>query len=235
MREVSIVGIGIHKFGRFDDKPYTQMGLEAVKMALLDANMKWKDIQIAFCSRMYLPATSGARILTQLGRTGISICDVEAACAAGGIGLRHGYLAIASGACDTALVLGVEKMPRGFLDPEAIYDRWQVHMGLSQNPMWWALRARRHMEEYGTTERQIAKVAFKNHKNSVNNPYAMYQKEFTLEEVMNSRLVCDPFKLLEICAPCEGAAAVSIFILLLELFLFKIINLIVSNSMAINI
>jgi len=207
MREVSIIGAGIHKFGRFEDKPYTQMGLEATRMALHDANLEWKDIQIAYCSRVYLPATSGVRILTQLGRTGISICDVEAACAAGGVALRQAYLAIASGAYDTALVLGVEKMPRGFMDPEAIYERWQVHMGLSQNPMWWALRARRHMEDYGTTEVQIARVAVKNHKNSVYNPYAMYQKEFTLEEILNSRLVNDPIRLLAICAPNEGAAA----------------------------
>jgi acetyl-CoA acetyltransferase len=54
----------------------------------------------------------------------------------------------------------------------------------------------------------IAKVAYKSHKNSVNNPYAMYQKEFTLDEIMNSPLVCDPIRLLEICAPNEGAAAV---------------------------
>jgi acetyl-CoA acetyltransferase len=64
------------------------------------------------------------------------------------------------------------------------------------------------MYEYGTTDEHIAKVAYKNHKNSVNNPNAMYQKQFSLEEIMNSRMVCDPIRLLEICAPNEGAAAV---------------------------
>jgi len=64
------------------------------------------------------------------------------------------------------------------------------------------------MHEYGTTELHIAKVAYKNHKNSVHNPYAMYQKEFTIEEILNSPLVCDPIHLYEICAPNEGAAAV---------------------------
>ena len=64
------------------------------------------------------------------------------------------------------------------------------------------------MHEYGTTELQIAKVAYKNHKNSVHNPYAMYQKEFTIEEILGSPMVCDPIHLLEICAPNEGAAAV---------------------------
>jgi len=116
-------------------------------------------------------------------------------------------LGIQSGAFDIALVLGVEKMPRGFMDPSMIYEKWQIQMGMDTNPSYWAMRARRHMYEYGTTELQIAKVAHKNHKNSVHNPYAMYQKEFTLEEILNSPLVCDPIHLLEICAPNEGAAA----------------------------
>jgi acetyl-CoA acetyltransferase len=207
MRDVSIVGVGIHKFGRFDEKPYTQIGLEAAQMALRDAGISFKDIQIAYCSSMYLPATTGVRTLTQLGRTGISITDVEAACASGGVSLREAYIGIASGAYDLALVLGMEKMPRGFMDPKQLYDDWQIKVGLSQNPVPWALRSRRHMYEFGTTELQLAKIAYKNHKNSVNNPYSMYQKAFTIEEILNSRLVNDPIRLLEICAPDEGAAA----------------------------
>jgi acetyl-CoA acetyltransferase len=62
------------------------------------------------------------------------------------------------------------------------------------------------MYEHGTTELHIAKVAYKSHKNSMNNPYAMYQKEFALEEILNSKLICDPIRLPEICAPNEGAA-----------------------------
>ena len=96
------------------------------------------------------------------------------------------------------------------MDPSMIYEKWQIQMGMDTNPSYWAMRARRHMYEYGTTELQIAKVAYKNHKNSLHNPYAMYQKEFTIEEIIKSDLVCDPIHLLEICAPNEGAAAVVI-------------------------
>jgi acetyl-CoA C-acetyltransferase len=208
MKEIAIVGVGIHKFGRFGDKPYTEIGREAARMALKDANIAWRDIEAAYVSKMYLPATSGARILAPLGRTGIPICDVEAACASGGVALRQAIIGIQSGAFDNALVLGVEKMSRGFMDPSMLYEKWQILMGLSTNPSYWAMRARRHMEEYGTTDLQIAKIAYKNHKNSVHNPYAMYQKEFTLEEILNSPMICDPIHLLEICAPNEGAAAV---------------------------
>lgn len=208
MKEVAIIGVGIHKFGRFENKTYHDLGQEAAKMALQDAGLEWKDIQMAYLSKMYLPATSGARILKPLGATGIPICDIEAACASGGIALSQAVLAIQAGAFDLVMVLGVEKMPRGFMDPSMIYEKWQIQMGMDTNPSYWAMRARRHMYEYGTTELQIAKVAYKNHKNSVYNPYAMYQKEFTIEEILNSNLVCDPIRLLEICAPNEGAAAV---------------------------
>ena len=98
-------------------------------------------------------------------------------------------------------------MPRGFMDPRNLYETWQCYAGLSQNPMFWAMNARRHMHDYGTTVEQIAKVAVKNHKNGVHNPNALFRKEMTMEEVMNSPLVCDPMRLFMICAPDEGAAA----------------------------
>ncbi len=207
MREVTIIGVGIHRFGRFADEPYTKLGLDATRMALKDAGLEWKNIQAAYVSCMYLPATSGVRTLSQLGRTGIPITDVESACASGGSALRLACLEVASGACDYALALGIEKMPRGFMDPTQLYEDWQIKMGLSQNPMYWALTARRHMAEYGTTVEQMGKIAVKNHKNSVHNPYAMYQKAFSLEEILASRKVNDPITLMMICGPDEGAAA----------------------------
>lgn len=208
MREIVILGVGLHPFGRFGDKSFVEMGQEAALLALRDANLSWRDIQAAYMSRVYLPAFSGARVLKPLGATGIPICDIEAACASGGVALRQGVLSIASGEYDTVMILGVEKMPRGFMDPSISYAQWQIEMGLDINPSYWALRARRHMYEYGTTEKQIGQVACKNHKNSVDNPFAMYRKAFTLDEILNSALVCDPIRLYEICAPNEGAAAV---------------------------
>ena len=209
MSEVVIIGAGMHPFGRFD-KSYEELGADAAAAALRDAGVEWPQIQAAYLSRMYLPATSGARILRRLGSTDISIVDIEAACASGGAALRQGVLAIRSGEVDLVLVLGCEKMPRGFMDPSMIYSQWQIELGMSLNPAYWSMRARRHMHDYGTTELQIAKVAYKNHKNSVHNPYAMYRKEFSLDEIINSPLVCDPIRRLEICAPDDGAAAVVI-------------------------
>ena len=207
MSKAVIAGLGIHKFGRFGDKPYTDIGLEAVIMALRDAAIEWPEVQAAYCGRMYLPPTTGVRILTQLGRTGIPIVDVEAACAAGGVALKEAQRAISSGEYDIVLALGVEKMPRGFMSPEAIYDHWECLVGLSQNPMYWALEAQRYMHDYGLTIEQLGKVSVKSHKNGALNPYAMHQKPMTLEEIINSRIINDPIRLFMLCSPDEGAAA----------------------------
>lgn len=208
MTDIAVLGVGMHPFGRFGDKSFVEMGQEAALMALDDARLEWKDIQAAYMSRVYLPAFSGVRVLRPLGATGIPICDIEAACASGGVALRQAVLGIQAGAYDLVMVVGVEKMPRGFMDPAMSYERWQIEMGMDINPSYWAMRARRHMHEFGTTELQIARVAHKNHNNSVHNPYAMYRKAFTIEEIRNSTVVCDPIRLYEICAPNEGAAAV---------------------------
>ena len=206
MTEVVILGAGIHPLGRFDAS-YEELGVHAARAALADAGVTWSDIRAAYLSRMYLPATSGARILRHLGSSDVPIVDIEAACASGGAALRQAVLAIRAGEADLVLVLGVEKMPRGFMDPSMIYSRWQIEMGMSLNPAYWSMRARRHMHEYGTTEAQIAKIAFKNHRNSVHNPNAMYRKAFSIDEILASPYVCDPIRRLEICAPDDGAAA----------------------------
>lgn len=204
-----IVGVGIHKFGRFPEKTWVSIAREAVEMSLNNAQMSIADVQVAFCSNSFLNySTVGVKVMETLGRTGMSVIDVDAACAGGVASLRLAQLAVDSGQYDIALAFGVEKMPRGFMDPRILYPEWLVYMGLSQNPVYWAMNARRHMHDYGTTIEQMAKVSVKNHENGVLNPYAMYQKSMTLEEVLNSPLVCDPIRLYMLCAPNEGAASV---------------------------
>lgn len=207
MREVVIAGVGIHKFGRFGDKSFEQIGQEAIRMALKDANnLSFKDVQIAFCGHMHGGTGAGHRVLAGIGLTGIPIVNVETACASGATALQQASQGIAAGLYDVALAFGVEKMPRGFMRMTS-FPQWQMLSGLAVNPVGFALRATRHMAEYGTTEEQLAKVSVKNHKNAVLNPYAMYQKALTMEEILNSPMVCYPLRLLMFCAPCEGAAA----------------------------
>lgn len=203
---VNIIGVGAHKCGRFPDETFQDVGRFAVQAALEDADISYTDIQRAFCARVFLPPVTGMKVLLQFGRSGIPVEDIEAACASSGAALKTACNSIRSGDCDIALAFGVEKMPGGFLPPPN-YNKWQVNTGLIQNPMYWALNATRHMHDYGTTIEQIAKVAYKNHKNGVYNPNAMYQKEFSMEEILNSKLVCDPMRLFMICTPNEGSAA----------------------------
>jgi len=118
---------------------------------------------------------------------------------------------IASGLCDVALAVGLDTSPEGFFpglseDPREIdFLRWRM-AGVS-NPAYWALECRKRMAEYGTTELHLAKAKVVASKHGALNPNARYQKEFTVEDVMNSPMVCDPLRLYEICATSDGAAA----------------------------
>jgi len=207
MREVVIAGVGMHPFGRFERKPYQEMGVEATLMALKDANVPWKDVQAAYCGSMFAPPTAGLKTLSRIGLTGIPVTDVETACASGGSSIVIAYQAITAGFCDVVLALGIEKMPKGFIPPSALGEPWQVDAGLVSGPMGFAMAAQRHMQMYGTTVEQIARVSVKNHKNGVHNPYAMYRKEMSFEQIMNSLMVADPLRILMLCAPNDGAAA----------------------------
>jgi acetyl-CoA acetyltransferase len=208
--EAIIAGVGIHKFGRFPEKSAEELAKYAVDMALADAGIEFKDVEAMFLSNsgsMY-PGI-GPKVAFMFGRTTIPIVNVEAACAGGGACLRMAQMAIGQGEYDRVLAVGVEKQPRGFLAPTISgYEPWQALAGLDENPMYWAMRAQRHMLDYGTTIEQIGMVSVKNHKNGVLNPNAMYQKPVTLEEVLSSRVVCDPLTLYMFCAPNDGAAAV---------------------------
>jgi acetyl-CoA acetyltransferase len=207
MREVCVIGVGIHKFGRFPDKTFVDLGAKATLDALKDAGVNWKEIQVAYCGSVYSGSGAGSNMLAEVGLSGIPIIGTEAACAAGGIAFNLGYQAVAHGQYDMVLAVGFEKMPRGFIVSPR-FQEWERNMGLGVNPIWMGLAAQRHMAEYGTTVGQFAKVSVKSHKNGALNPNAMYQKPLSYEEILNSPLVCDPLRLLMLCAPNEGAAAV---------------------------
>jgi len=205
-----VAGVGITPFGQFPDKSFVDLGKDAVKMALNDANISFKDIQAVFAVNSFLfKSTVGVMVTESFGRTGIPVMDADAACAGAASVLRIVKDLIESGKLKSVLVFGVEKMPKGFMPPTVLYNHeWQVYMGLDQNPMYWAMNARRHMHEYGTTVEAFTKVAIKNRANGSLNPNAKFRKPVTAEEVMGSPLVCDPMRLFMICAPVEGAAAV---------------------------
>lgn len=206
MSDVVIAGVGMHEFGRFNDKDYRDLGYVAAKRALADANMTMKDIQAAFCANVFETAAAGHNVLERVGLPGIPIVNVENGCASGASAVRLAYQAVKSGMYDIVLAIGFETSPRGFL-PGGGFDQWQEWTGLGVNPLYFATSIHEHMVEYGTTMEQLAFIAYKSHKNAVHNPYAMYRKEMTMEEILNARMVCEPLTLYMLCAPNDGGAA----------------------------
>src|SRR5689334_12956801 len=205
MSSVEVAGVGIHPFGRFEGVSNTEMGVHAVRAALAEAGDPTFDA--AFCGTAYGGVASGHKVLGALARTGMPIVDVEAGCASGGAALQLAAGAIAAGQYDCVLVFGVEKMPKGIIR-SSFFEPWREQGGLAATPAYFALRAQRLLREHGLTKDDLARVVVKNRRHGVHNENAMFRKEVTADEVLASRLVCEPLHVWMLCSPNEGAAAV---------------------------
>ncbi|MGB2694716.1 MAG: thiolase family protein [Dehalococcoidia bacterium] len=212
MRDVAIVGVAMLKFGRYPDKNVEELGAQACLLALKDAGMSLKDIELMVSGNLYQSnATVGQRILKQIGQTGIPVINVANACATGSTAFREAYMSVASGAYDIAMAVGSEQMGKmGLLGTgggrgAGISPEGVVGSGLM--PAVFGQAGVEHMRKYGTTFEQFAKVAVKNHKHSMANPYSQYQVETSLEDVMNARMVAWPNTLYMCCPTGDGAAA----------------------------
>jgi acetyl-CoA C-acetyltransferase len=220
MREVAIVGIGCTKFGEMWDKSFRDLFIEAGLMALADARVSGAQIEALYGGNMssgiFLEQEHvGALIADYSGLTANNVPStrVEAACASGGLALRSGIIAVASGYHDVVISAGIEKMTdigaeKAMDALAAAADReWEAAVGATF-PGLYAMMARAHMHEFGTTREQLAQVAVKNHYNGSMNPRAQFRNRITIETVVNSPLVADPLRLFD-CSPItDGAAAV---------------------------
>jgi acetyl-CoA acetyltransferase len=207
MTDVVIAGVGMHPFGRFEGISTTDMGVKAVRAALREAGVGRGGFQAAFCGTAYGGVATGHKVLSRLGMTGMPIVDVEAGCASGGAALMLAAGAIRAGQYDTVLVFGTEKMPKGIIR-SSFFDPWQEEAGLASTPSFFALRAQRVAVTSGVTKEHLAQVVVKNRRHGALNPDAMYQKEISSEDVLASRVICEPLHLFMLCSPNEGAAAV---------------------------
>lgn len=206
---VEVAGVGLHPFGRFEGRSVTELGVVAVRAALDDAGLLPGRGQFGatFCGTAYAGVAAGHKVLGVLGLTGGPIVDVEAGCASGGAALMLAAGAIRAGQYDAVLVFGMEKMPKGIIR-SSFFEPWREEAGLAATPAYFALRAQRLMRESGVSRRDLAEVVVKNRRHGVHNPDAMFRSEVTVEEVLASRVVCDPLHLWMLCSPNEGAAAV---------------------------
>jgi acetyl-CoA acetyltransferase len=206
MTGVSITGTGIYPFGRHGDITATQMGAEAVRDAMAEAGVG-RAIDAAFCGTAYGGVAAGHRVLGELALTGIPIVDIEAGCASGAAALSMAIAGITSGQYRTVLVFGIEKMPKGIIR-SSFFAPWQEQLGLAATPAYFALRSQRLMFDSGVTKEHLARVVVKNRGNGVHNDHAMFRKAVTVDDVLASKVVCEPLHLFMLCSPNEGAAAV---------------------------
>src|SRR4051812_16673139 len=173
MERVVVAGVGIHPFGRFP-QGYRELGAVAARGALDDAGVQPADVDLVFVGNVMAEMAKGYNVMDRLGRTGVPIINVEAACASSGSALYMGARLIESGAAKVVLCLGVEKAPRGFIAASG-YDEWQIETGLGVNPVYFALQAEELLAT-GVTVEDLADVSVKNHRHAVDNPNAMYRK-----------------------------------------------------------
>ena len=212
MREVSVIGVGLHKFGRWPDKGPGALCRVAIQEALEDAGAEFKDIQAGFSGRVQDVTGTGQAVFGEMGQPGILIDNVEKACASSSTAIRIATWAVGAGLYDVVLCTGVEKMRRGLVTAgggggDILQAPYSYQMGMYLMPAEYAMRARRHMAEYGSTPEQFAQVAVKSHKNALMNPYAQYQMDLSLDDVLKARMIADPVTLY-MCSPStDGASA----------------------------
>jgi len=220
-RKVYVIGVGMTKFEKPGAKQwdYPDMAKEAGERALADAKIPYDAIEQAAVGYCYGESTAGERAVYTLGLTGIPIYNVNNNCSTGSTALFMAKQFVEGGLAECALALGFEKMEKGSLGAKWT-DRvnpMDKHFTLMMQlrkfaaappaPQIFGNAGREHMEKYGTTAEQFAKIGWKNHKHSVNNPYSQFQDEYTLDQIKAAPMVYEPLTKLQCCPTSDGAGA----------------------------
>lgn len=221
MRETYILGVSMTRFGKFLDRTLQDLAYEPIWNAIRESNIDPHDINIAFVGNAYAGLITGQEsvrgqvILREAGISKIPMINVENACASGSTAFYMAHKAVASGQAELALSVGVEKLfcddiGRSLKALSTSSDQEiEGRMGILFAGIY-AMRVRGHMEKYGITREQLAKVAVKNHDHGALNPHAQYRNRVTVEEVLSSRMIADPITLLMTCPLGDGGAALLI-------------------------
>ncbi|KZB86849.1 lipid-transfer protein [Amycolatopsis regifaucium] len=219
--KVYVVGVGMTKFekpGRREGWDYPQMAKESGTKALEDAGISFDEVRQAYVGYVYGESTSGQRAVYELGMTGIPVVNVNNNCSTGSTALYLAAEAIRGGRADCVLALGFEKMQPGSLG--STYDDREQPMGrhlqalaeisevlFPPAPWMFGAAGREHMKTYGTTAEHFAKIGEKNHRHSVNNPYAQFQESYSLQDILDSRMIYDPLTKLQCSPTSDGSGA----------------------------
>ena len=220
--KVYVAGVGMTKFekpGSREGWDYPDMARESGTKALTDAGIDYTEVEQGYVGYVAGDSTCGQRALYELGMTGIPIVNVNNNCSTGSTALYLGAQAIRGGSADCVLALGFEKMQPGSLgggadDRESPLRRHIKalaeidELAFPVAPWMFGAAGREYMRAYGATAEHFAKIGYKNHKHSVNNPYAQFQDEYSLSDIMSARMVSDPLTKLQCSPTSDGSAAV---------------------------
>ena len=215
--KVNIIGQGMTNFGELWEFDLRQLAFQAALQAIKNAHLDMKDIDALYIANMNSSSFTGQEHLGALVASDLNLnCPslrVEGACASGSLAIHCAFNAIKSGLYKTILVVGVEKMT----DVDAATatnalaaaadEEWEGFYGVTF-PSLYAMMAREHFRQYGTTREDLAMISVKNHYNATLNPNAHFHKEITVAEVLKAPAVASPLGLLD-CSPIsDGGAAI---------------------------
>jgi acetyl-CoA acetyltransferase len=218
-RKVYVVGVGMTKFEKPGSKQwdYPDMAREAGQKALADAGIPYERVEQVAVGYCYGDSTCGERAVYEIGLSGVPIYNVNNNCSTGSTALFMAKQLVQGGIVDCAMALGFEKMEKGSLgikytDRTVPLDK---HMKLMVElrgfakapaaPQMFGNAGREHMDRYGTKPEVFARIGWKNHKHSVNNPYSQFQDEYSLEDILAAPMVYEPLTKLQCCPTSDGA------------------------------
>lgn len=206
---VFIAGIGLHPYQFPTETPYTELGLTAVRAALVDSGLAWDRVQSAYVGTTSIGMAAGRVMLRHLGSTGLAVTQVENASASGSFAFRQACMEVATGMSDVVLAVGVDKHGDG--RRAANKDGLERLSETATIPAAkFAMMARTYLRERGASVEEMANVAVKNHGNAARNPFAQFRKPRTLEQVLASPRVVGDLTVQQCCPRGEGAAAVMV-------------------------
>ena len=208
MKDVAVLGVGMHRFGMWADRSNADLGLAAGLAALDDAGLSFRDVQAAYVGHIFAPVMSGVRVMKEFGLTGLPIQRIENASATGSAAFREACLAVATGRHDVVLALGFDKMSAMIQQSTAGTDPAFLEDAILPAGFF-AMWATRRMHERGTQAIHLAAIAAKNWNNGAKNPMSQRQPEtpVTAEKVLGSRMVAWPLTAMMSCPIGDGAAA----------------------------
>ncbi len=220
-RKVYVIGVGMTKFEKpgARDWDYPQMAREAGTRALEDAGIPYDTVEQVAVGYCYGDSTCGQRAVYEIGLTGVPIYNVNNNCSTGSTALYMAKQLVEGGLAECTMALGFEKMEKGSLgvkytdrtNPMDKHFQLMVELrGFAKAPpapQMFGNAGREHMERYGTRPEHFARIGWKNHKHSVNNPYSQFQDEYSLEDILASPMVYEPLTKLQCCPTSDGSGA----------------------------